>query len=59
MKEVMLNGVSVPWDCAVELMDDDIREYIATKYHIEDEQGFMNMYSLLHWRKYGEEFEVI
>lgn len=58
MKFVWLNGVQVPFDAAVELMDDELRERIAGLY-IEDAQMFMNLYRLAHFRKYGEEFEVI
>jgi len=51
--------VTINFDAAVNLMDDDIREAIAaTGDYDDDPQGFFNAYTAGHLDKYGEPWEL-
>lgn len=51
------HGVSVDFDAAVNLMDDEIREALHAE-GIESEQSFFAAYALEHSKKYGETWEL-
>lgn len=53
---------SVDFDAAVNLMDDDLREYVHNNFIFDgddSDQDFMDMYVALHYDTFGEVFEVI
>lgn len=58
-KRVNLNGKTIDFDAAVNLMDDDIREDLHNKMAPCTDQEFLDAYAKAHADKYdGEEFEV-
>ena len=58
-KQVTLNGKTIDFDAAVNLMDDDIRECLHNKMAPCTDQEFLNAYVEAHAAKYdGEEFQV-
>lgn len=52
------NGVSIDYDAAVALMDDDIREAVAADLAPCTEQAFFDAYCKAHLAKYGKEWEL-
>lgn len=58
-KRVNLNGKTIDFDSAVNLMDDEIREDLHNKMAPCTDQEFLDAYAKAHADKYdGEEFEV-
>jgi hypothetical protein len=58
-KRVNLNGKTIDFDAAVNLMDDEIREDLHNKMAPCTDQEFIDAYAKAHADKYdGEEFEV-
>lgn len=58
-KRVNLNGKTIDFDAAVNLMDDEIREGLHNKMAPCTDQEFIDAYAKAHADKYdGEEFEV-
>lgn len=58
-KQVTLNGKTIDFDAAVNLMDDDIREDLHNKMAPCTDQEFIDAYVEAHAAKYdGEEFQV-
>lgn len=58
-KQVTLNGQTIDFDAAVNLMDDDIREELHAKMAPCTEQEFLDAYIQAHAEKFaGEEFRV-
>ena len=58
-KQVTLNGKTIDFDAAVNLMDDEIREELDAKMAPCTDQEFMDAYVQAHAAKYdGEEFQV-
>ena len=58
-KQVTLNGKTIDFDAAVNLMDDEIREDLHNKMAPCTDQEFMDAYVQAHAAKYdGEEFQV-
>ena len=58
MTKVTVNGQSVDFDAAVNLMDNDLREEIHTAFVDGTEQDFINMYAAGHKARFGEVFTV-
>lgn len=58
MKVINKNGYELDFDAAVELMDDDIREQIASQGDCETEQEFFSAYETAHAEKCGEDWEL-
>lgn len=59
MGKVIINGYSVDFDAAVNLMDDEIREALHSSQEWASEQDFADAYAAAHAEKYkGEEFVV-
>lgn len=57
MEKVIINGKSFDADAVANLMDDEIREDLASKV-FETEQEFVDAYVAAHAEKFGEEFVV-
>lgn len=58
-KQVNLNGKTIDFDAAVNLMDDEIREDLHNKMAPCTDQEFLDAYAKAHADKYdGEAFEV-
>ena len=58
-KRVNLNGKTIDFDAAVNLMDDEIREDLHNKMAPCTDQEFIDAYAKAHADKYdGEDFEV-
>lgn len=58
-KQVTLNGKTIDFDAAVNLMDDEIREELHNKMAPCTDQEFLDAYVEAHAAKYdGEEFQV-
>lgn len=49
----------VDFDAAVNLMDDDLREYVHSVFDGGSDQDFMDKYVALHYDTFGEVFEVL
>lgn len=63
MSKVILNGRSVDFDAAVNLMDDELRERLhsTVDWDADDAksyQNFINAYAVAHAEKFGEDFQV-
>lgn len=53
------NGVTVDFEAAVNIMDDELREFVHA-YHCEDTpQEFFDVYAAVHYENLGEDFENI
>ena len=52
------NNVTINYDAAVELMDDDIREELAAELAPCTEQEFFAAYAKAHAERFGEEWEL-
>ncbi len=50
-------GVSIEFDVAVNMMDDNIREALHAE-GIDDAQEFFNCYAVAHLNKFGESWEL-
>lgn len=58
-KQVTLNGKTIDFAAAVNLMDDDIREDLHNRMAPCTDQEFLDAYVEAHAAKYeGEEFQV-
>lgn len=58
-KQVTLNGKTIDFDAAVNLMDDEIREDLHNKMAPCTDQEFLDAYVQAHAAKFdGEEFQV-
>lgn len=53
-----MNGTKINYESAVELMDDDIREYLHRTIAPCTEQEFFTAYEAEHKKKYGEVWEL-
>lgn len=51
-------GVSIDFEVAVNLMNDELREFIHDELAPCTEQEFFDKYCEEHFNKYGEEFEL-
>lgn len=51
-------GTEINYDVAVNLMDDEIREELHSKFAPCSEQKFFEEYCKAHAEKYGEEWEL-
>jgi hypothetical protein len=64
MSKVIINGKSVDFDAAVNLMDDELREHLhstVADYDQDDPasyQNFVNSYAVAHAEKFGEDFQA-
>ena len=63
MSKVIINGKSVDFDAAVNLMDDEIREGLNSRVAWDQDdpssyQNFVNSYCVAHAEKFGEDFQV-
>jgi hypothetical protein len=62
--KVIVNGKSVDFDAAVNLMDDELRERLHSTVADYDQgdprsyQNFVNAYCVAHAEKFGEDFRV-
>ena len=50
-------GITIDYDTAVNMMDDDIREKVHELFAPCSDQMFFNVYCALFFKKYHEEFE--
>lgn len=55
---VYLNGKSICFESAVQLMDDELRENIHLDLAPCTDQDFIDEYAKRHYEKYGEIFEI-
>lgn len=53
-----MNGITLDYDQAANLMDDDIRETLHTMMAPCSEQEFFSAYEKAHQKKYGKEWEL-
>lgn len=51
-------GTEINYDAVVDLMDDEIREELHSKFAPCTEQKFFDEYCKAHAEKYGEEWEL-
>ena len=58
MKVINSNGISINFDVAVNLMDDEIREQLANDGNERTEQEFFTAYAIEHEKRYNEEWEL-
>lgn len=64
MSKVVVNGKCVDFGAAVNLMDDDLREYLhatVAGYDQDDPksyQNFITSYCVAHAERFGEDFRV-
>lgn len=58
MSKVTLNGRTVDYAAAVNLMDDDIREAVHADLAPCSDQEFLDEYCKRHYEKYHEEFTI-
>ena len=58
MSKVLLNNVSIAMDVIINLMDDEIREYLHNLGIYDDEQSFLDAYLQAHKSKFGENFTI-
>lgn len=57
MKVINANGHEIDFEAAVQMMDDEIREAVASEGY-ESEQDFFTAYEKAHVEKYGTEWEL-
>jgi hypothetical protein len=57
MKVININGHEIDFEAAVQMMDDEIREAVASEGY-ESEQDFFTAYEKAHAEKYGTEWEL-
>lgn len=50
-------GTVVDFEAAVSMMDDDLREHIASETEVCNDQEFFDAYCKAHEERFGEEFE--
>ena len=58
MSKVLLNNVSIDMDVAINLMDDEIREYLHNLGIYDDDQSFLDAYVQAHLAKYNVNFTI-
>ena len=59
MEIMTSNGITVDFEAAVNMMCDELREFVHA-YHCEDTpQEFFNAYVTVHFENLGEDFESI
>jgi tRNA nucleotidyltransferase/poly(A) polymerase len=58
MIKVLLNNVSIDIDVVINLMDDEIREYLHNLQTYDDEQSFLDAYVQTHKSKFSENFTI-
>ena len=58
MSKVLLNSVLIDMDVTINLMDDDLREYLHNLGIYEDEQSFLDAYLQAHNSKFNENFTI-
>ena len=58
MSKVLLNNQSIAMDVIINLMDDEIREYLHNLGIYDDEQSFLDAYVQAHIAKYNENFTI-
>lgn len=51
-------GAEINFEVAMNLMDDELREFIAYNVWTESNQEFFDLYCTHHLDKFGEEFEL-
>jgi hypothetical protein len=56
--QVLISGKYYDFDTVVNLMDDDIREYLHMQLAPCSEQEFINTYLQWHFMKYNQEFVI-
>ena len=56
-RTVIVDGCVTPWDVAVDLMDDELREQLQTQ-DLPSDQAFVDAYAEAHQRKFGEPFVI-
>lgn len=56
MTTVTINGKTVDFAAAVNLMDDEIREELHSAQDWQSDQDFTDAYILAHDARFGEEF---
>ena len=58
MSKVLLNNVLINMDVTINLMDDDLREYLHNLGIYEDDQSFLDAYVQAHKSKFNENFTI-
>jgi hypothetical protein len=58
MSKVLLDNLLVDMDVLVNLMDDDIREYLHNSGDYDDEQSFLDAYLQAHESKFNANFTI-
>lgn len=58
MSKVMLNNVLIDMDVIINLMDNDIRDYLHNSGIYDDEQSFLDAYLQDHKAKFNENFTI-
>jgi hypothetical protein len=58
MSKVLLNNVLIDMDATINLMDDEIREYLHNLGIYDDEQSFLDAYVQAHKEKFDENFTI-
>jgi hypothetical protein len=56
-RTVLIDGCNTPFDVAIKLMDDKLRESLQTK-EFKTDQDFVDAYADAHRRKFGEPFYI-
>ncbi len=56
-RTVLINGCNTPFDVAIKLMDDKLRETLQTR-EFKTDQDFADAYAEAHRRKFGEPFRI-
>lgn len=51
-------GIEIPFDVAVNLMDDDIREQVSSEYSPCTDQEFFDAYAKAHKNEFGEDWAL-
>jgi hypothetical protein len=58
MTKVLLDNVSIDMDVPINLMDDEIRDYLHNSQNYDDEQSFLDAYLQAHKSKFNENFTI-
>lgn len=58
MEKVVVAGLEVDFDAAVNLMDDETREEVHSAFSGQTKQDFVDQYAVAHRAKFGKDFVV-
>lgn len=57
-KVVNLSGTIIDYEGALQMMDDDLRDYLHMDLFPCSNQEFFTAYEIVHKEKFGEDFEL-